>query len=167
MFSALLVWTFVDHASAQLAWDTQHHYAEPGDDEFQVRATFSFENTGSYPLTVVSIRALDDGLRARQVGSKRTIRPGEIGAVVLSYPNSGVFTETMLRAEVRTDERGDEPITLAVTVAPEGWSDMTDEQRAAVEQEGQRLRELPAPLTIKPRMLLWRPGRPPHQNRSR
>jgi len=145
-------------APAQLTWERTEQRVEVGWEQEVITAKFPFRNEGDYALAVLQVEAADKGLRAT-IGNRKVVEKGQSGEATLSLANRGVFGEMTYTATVKTDERS-APQVLVLHVVPEGWDAMSEQEKQALAAEGERLRNLPPPLVIEPRVARWLPGVP-------
>ena len=162
--------------SGQLQWEQTSAHVEIGapDDPWRVVAEYRFTNDGDYPLSIRKLTPLGEaeamGVRAtvvldpiegkRSSGRGRTVEVGQSGAVKVYWNRAIVFEEYVFEVGVRTDEglKAQQALpTLMLRVTPPGWDRLDDTQRRALLDERERLRGLPVPVEVVPRMLAWGP----------
>lgn len=147
-------------AQAELVWDTTEHSVEPTAEEDAVVVQYFYTNVGEHPITLRSFSPQSKGMGARFLSRSRTVEPGQSGAIELRWPIKTLFKKESYHAELRTDEREGGTRQFALHVSPEGWSAMTQDEKAVLASEEQTLLATPLPLSISTTRLAWRSDAP-------
>jgi hypothetical protein len=122
-------------ADAQIKWDhpVQEFHRVPEDKE--IYAHYTFQNTGTAPVTIKSLRSSCGCTTARL--DKKTYAPGETGEVVVHFTfgdRKGLLRKTVTAT---TDDKTAEPVVLNL------------------------LLNIHDPVTIAPALVYWKTGEPP------
>ena len=146
---------FGSPVTAQLTWEATESQLEQDPDALTFQQEFVFENSGDYPLYIRSVKSLDTEARVRLAGRSKTIRPGNQGKVLVTYPNRLLFEEQVVKIEVQTDEREGAQSDLALLMVPEGWAKMDQPGRDRLKAERRRIAALESPVELSRRGVAW------------
>ena len=133
LFAALLLFLPAG-AWAQLRWDAPIQHFQRAPEDRAVEAHFTFQNTGSAPVTIRSLRSSCGCTTARL--EKKTYAPGERGEVVARFAFG--------------DRKGLQRKTIAVAAGDKS-------EEATILELSVLIAE---PLRISPALVFWRTGQP-------
>ncbi len=175
-FMLVVLWQ-ASNLWAQLTWESTHMSREVPAGSQSASTNFKLENTGQYPLTILSIESLDPQvsvhfLRNRsarlQAGPRaddsskidpfsQTLRPGAKGEVTVSVRYKTILEPKTWQVRVVTDEVENDTTVLRFTVMPAGWQTKNPADQAAWKKQQQELLKQPLPLVIVPAQVHWMP----------
>lgn len=115
-------------AHAQLVWESTSWSSEHPFTETHVRVDFKYQNTGDYPIRIKQLIGDDRGVKPSK--ARRLVKPGQTGAATFWVDTKRLFRGESYSVGVKTSDRSARSQLLSIAVAPEGWLEMDEDQRA-------------------------------------
>jgi hypothetical protein len=129
------VLTAGDFARTRIRWEFRFRELEAGPADETQTAEFPFSNEGTQPITLTSITTSCGCTTAAL--DKTVFRPGERGTIRTVFTKGDRTGEQLERVTITTDEPGKPSVKLELRIT------------------------ISDPLTIKPRLLIWKSSEPP------